>query len=147
MRRYLISAAMVFGLAGVALAQTRDLGLVHLGEEATFVDFSGLKTTDGVAAFHILVVAKTGQPVAGGWRQTSVDCQQNEFRTLATTLVNEDGSLGAERFLTGQIFVINAGGPEEAMAAAVCDRIEIKVRAPSILEATKLGRERLNRPE
>jgi hypothetical protein len=145
MRRVSLVIAAALGLAGYGHAQTQDFGLAHLGTEATFIDLKSLKTVNDVASFDALVVAKTGQPLVGGFRKMSVDCQQNEFRTLSVFKVGEDGKLGAEEPLSGQIFPINANSTEDVLATVVCDKVNLPVRAPNIVEATKIGRERLAR--
>lgn len=143
MRRIALVIAASLGLVGYAFAQEREFGLAHVGGEASFIDLKSIKTINGVAAFDVLVVAKTGQPQVGGFRKMSIDCEQDEFRTLSVFKVEEDGSLGPEEPLTGQIFPVNAGTPENVMAAVVCDKVNLPVRAPTIVEATKLGRARL----
>ena len=147
MRRVGLVLAAALGLGGLAFAQDRDFGLAHVGSEASFIDLKSVKTRNGVAAFDALVVAKTGQPQVGGFRKMSIDCEQNEFRTLSVFKVEEDGRLGPEEPLTGQIFPVNAGTPENVMAAVVCDKVDLPVRAPSIVEATKIGRARLAAPK
>lgn len=144
MRRVGLGLILCGGLAGLAFAQERDFVLVHLGAEASFVDVRSVKTQDKVAHFDALVVAKTGQPAVGGFRKMSIDCQQNEFRTLSVFDVDEAGKIGAEEPLTGQIFPVLGFNPEDGMAAAVCDKAApFRDRAPTILEATKVGRAKL----
>ena len=144
MRRVGLIMAASLGLAGLAHAQAQEFGLAHVGSEATFVDLKSVKTVNGVASFDALVVARTGQPQVGGFRKMSVDCEANEFRTLSVYKVGDDGKLGVEEPLTGQIFPVNVGTPENTLAAVVCDKVDLPVRAPNIIEATKLGRSRLS---
>ena len=146
MRRVGLVLAAALGFGGLAFAQEREFGLAHVAAEASFVDLKSVKVVNGVASFDALVVAKTGQPQVGGFRKMSIDCEQNEFRTLSVFKVSEDGKLGPEEPLTGQIFPVNAGTPENVMAAVVCDKVSLPVRAPTIVAATKIGRERLATP-
>ena len=140
---------LLVALSGcAAAAQTRnsdhDLALVHVGgEEAVFVDMAHVQNPGKIAGFHILVVAKTGQPPVPGWRQMVIDCNDNEFTTLATSDVSDDGSVGPAKTLNANAYPVLGGRPEEAMAAAVCDKINLPVRAATIAEATKIGRARL----
>jgi hypothetical protein len=147
MRRVGLVITASLSLAGHAFAQERDFGLAHVGSEASFIDLKSVKTVNGVASFDALVVARTGQPLVGGFRKMSVDCEANEFRTLSVFKVGEDGKLGPEEPLSGQIFPVGAGTPENTLAAVVCDKVDLPVRASGIVEATRIGRERLAAPK
>lgn len=146
MRRVSLGVLIAGGLFSLAFAQDREFVLAHVGAEASFVDIKSIKKTEADFRFETLWVAKSGQPRTGGFRQMAIDCSQNEFRTLSVHKLDDAGKIGPEEPLTGQIFPVLAGNPEDGMATIVCDRkAPFPDRAPTISAATKIGRDHLAR--